>query len=204
LRAGERGGCGERKRADSHGEVGRLFPFKPPRVRPGAPITVLIPIPCATAWACLTRAPLLRVRSWRWSSWSWRRSDTRRWCCRLGRWTTRSSPWAVTLPSRPSPRTTRRSRSQWENAGCCRFEASDSVYSDAKGRNASRNVRGFRVGDRSSGRFATPADFPPHDCSPYSHVHVRRESLGFFHRPRTFLCRPVPNPALRCATDSSL
>jgi hypothetical protein len=35
------------------------------------------------------------------------------------------------------------------------------------------------LGDRSRGRFATHADFPPHDCSPYSHVHVRRESLGF-------------------------
>jgi hypothetical protein len=30
------------------------------------------------------------------------------------------------------------------------------------------------VGDRSSGRFATPADFPLHDCSPYSHADVRR------------------------------
>jgi hypothetical protein len=46
----------------------------------------------------------------------------------------------------------------------------------------------------SRGRFATPADFPPRDCSPYSHVHVRRERLGFVHRSRTILCRPVPNP----------
>ena len=36
-------------------------------------------------------------------------------------------------------------------------------------------------------RDATPADVPLHDCSPYSHVHVRRESLGFVHQ-----CRPVP------------
>jgi hypothetical protein len=50
------------------------------------------------------------------------------------------------------------------------------------------------VGDRSRGRFATPADLPLHDCSPYSHVHARRESLGFVHRSRAILCRPVPNP----------
>jgi hypothetical protein len=35
---------------------------------------------------------------------------------------------------------------------------------------------------------------PPHDCSPYSHVHVRRGSLGFVHRSRTSFCRPAPNP----------
>jgi hypothetical protein len=45
---------------------------------------------------------------------------------------------------------------------------------------------GIRVGDRSRGRFATPADFPLHECSPYSHVHVRRESLGFVPRSRPF------------------
>jgi hypothetical protein len=39
---------------------------------------------------------------------------------------------------------------------------------------------GFRVGDRSRGRFATPADFLRHGCSPYSHAHVRRDSLGVF------------------------
>jgi hypothetical protein len=52
----------------------------------------------------------------------------------------------------------------------------------------------FRVGDRSRGRFATPAQFPLHDCSPYSHVHARREILGFVPRSRTICCRPVPNP----------
>jgi hypothetical protein len=36
----------------------------------------------------------------------------------------------------------------------------------------------FRVGDRSRARFATPADFPRHGCSPYSQVHVRRERSG--------------------------
>jgi hypothetical protein len=43
----------------------------------------------------------------------------------------------------------------------------------------------FRVGDRSRGRFATPADSPLHDCSAYSHAHARRESLGFVPRSRT-------------------
>jgi hypothetical protein len=37
-----------------------------------------------------------------------------------------------------------------------------------------RIVTGFRVGNRSRGRFATPADFPRHDCTPYPHVHGRR------------------------------
>jgi hypothetical protein len=49
------------------------------------------------------------------------------------------------------------------------------------------------VGDRSRGRFASPADFPFQDCSPYSHVHVRRECLGFVPRSRANGCRPVPN-----------
>jgi hypothetical protein len=53
---------------------------------------------------------------------------------------------------------------------------------------------GFHVGDRSRGRFATPADFPLHDCSPYSHVHARRERLGFVHRSRAVFRRPCPNP----------
>jgi hypothetical protein len=53
------------------------------------------------------------------------------------------------------------------------------------------------LGDRSRGRFATPAaDFPLHDGSPYSHVHIRRDSLGLVHRSRTILCRSVPNPSV--------
>jgi hypothetical protein len=36
--------------------------------------------------------------------------------------------------------------------------------------------RDFRWGVSSRGRFATPADFPLHDCSPYRELHVRRES----------------------------
>jgi hypothetical protein len=30
----------------------------------------------------------------------------------------------------------------------------------------------------SRGRFATPADSPPHDCSPHSHVHARPRKFG--------------------------
>jgi hypothetical protein len=48
--------------------------------------------------------------------------------------------------------------------------------------------------------FRDAADSPLQDCSPYSHVHVRRESVGFVHRSRAILCRPVPNPngTIRC------
>jgi hypothetical protein len=53
---------------------------------------------------------------------------------------------------------------------------------------ANRN-EGFRVGDRSRGCYATPAEFPLHDW-----LHVRPESLGFLHRSRAIFCRPVPNP----------
>jgi hypothetical protein len=50
-------------------------------------------------------------------------------------------------------------------------------------------------------RFTTPADLPPHEFSPYSHVHVRRESLGIVHRSRAIIfCRPVPNLVFRFAT----
>jgi hypothetical protein len=49
------------------------------------------------------------------------------------------------------------------------------------------------VGDRSRGRFA---DSPRHDGSLYSHVHERRESLGFVPRSRAILSRPAPNPNL--------
>ena len=50
-----------------------------------------------------------------------------------------------------------------------------------------RIVTGFRVGDRSRGRFATL-----HDCSPYSHVHARREILGFVRCSRAIFCPPLP------------
>jgi hypothetical protein len=45
-------------------------------------------------------------------------------------------------------------------------------------------LEGFRVRDRSQGRFATPADFPLHDGTPYRVLHVRRWGLGLVHRSR--------------------
>jgi hypothetical protein len=59
-----------------------------------------------------------------------------------------------------------------------------------------RTESGFYVGDRSRGRFARPAGFPLHDCTPYSGLHARPESLGFVHRTRTIFCRHVPNPSV--------
>jgi hypothetical protein len=51
------------------------------------------------------------------------------------------------------------------------------------------------LGGRSLTRpFRDAAEAPRHDCSVYSHEHVRRECLGFVYRSRTVLCRPVPNP----------
>ena len=67
------------------------------------------------------------------------------------------------------------------------------------------------MGDRPRGRFATPADSPRQDCSPYSQVHVRRESLGFVHRSRSLFCRPRAKPwqtlrfapVLRCLQNTT-
>jgi hypothetical protein len=58
---------------------------------------------------------------------------------------------------------------------------------------ANRDGRDFGWEMRSRGRFATPTDSPRRDGSPYSHVDVRRESLGFVHRARALFCRAVPN-----------
>jgi hypothetical protein len=60
-------------------------------------------------------------------------------------------------------------------------------------RKSNRDFRGFGWGECSRGRFATPADFPRHDCSPYRGLRVRRWGLGFFRRSRAFFCRAVPN-----------
>ena len=50
----------------------------------------------------------------------------------------------------------------------------------------------------SRGRFATPADFPQHDGTPYRGLHVRRESLGFVHRlQRPFSVAPCQTLTLR-------
>jgi hypothetical protein len=50
-----------------------------------------------------------------------------------------------------------------------------------------------RVGGRSRGRYATPADFPRHDGTSYRGLRVRRWGLGSVHS-RAILCRAVPNP----------
>jgi hypothetical protein len=67
-----------------------------------------------------------------------------------------------------------------------------SVSSDQKV--ANRNGRDFRVGYRSRGRYATPADSPQHECTPYRELHARCERLGFVPRSRAIFCRAVPKP----------
>jgi hypothetical protein len=79
-------------------------------------------------------------------------------------------------------------------ACCCGDTwASEVSHSDAK-REANRNVRDFGWGDRSRGRYATPADSPLHGNTPYSHVHVRRIGLGFVSRSRTICWSPRAKP----------
>jgi hypothetical protein len=56
------------------------------------------------------------------------------------------------------------------------------------------------VGDRSRSRFATPAESPLRGCSPYSHLHIRRDRLGFVHRSRAIFYHPVPNPSVTIAS----
>jgi hypothetical protein len=53
------------------------------------------------------------------------------------------------------------------------------------------------VSPASAGGASYEGELPLHDCSPHSHVHLRRESLGVVHRSRTIFCRPVPNPPIR-------
>jgi hypothetical protein len=73
----------------------------------------------------------------------------------------------------------------------CACHAHSPPYSDAKVANR----------DRPRGRFTTPADFPRHDCSPYSHAHVRRERVGVVHRSRDhFLSPPCQTLTFRFAT----
>jgi hypothetical protein len=73
-------------------------------------------------------------------------------------------------------------RPLWSSTACT---SSRPAYSDEK---ANRNVRdfGWEIAHEA-------ADFPRHDCGPYSHVHVRRESLGFVARSRAIFCHAVPN-----------
>ena len=69
---------------------------------------------------------------------------------------------------------------------------------------ANRDERKFRVGDRSRDHFATPADFPLHDGSPYRGLRVRRWGLGFVHRSRTISLAPCKTLAFRFAFFASL
>jgi hypothetical protein len=50
------------------------------------------------------------------------------------------------------------------------------------------------VGNRSRGRYATPAGFPRHDGTPYWGLRIRQWGLGVVHRSRAIFCRAVPNP----------
>ena len=60
---------------------------------------------------------------------------------------------------------------------------------------ANRDGRDFGGGISSRGYFATPADFPRRDCSPYRGLHVHRESLGFVHRSRSITVAPCQTRA---------
>jgi hypothetical protein len=62
---------------------------------------------------------------------------------------------------------------------CVAKRSGESVVASYKRceRVANRNGRDFGWEMSSRGRFATPDDFPRHECSPFSHVHVRRERL---------------------------
>ena len=57
----------------------------------------------------------------------------------------------------------------------------DQVYSEMENklRIVTVRVSSSGVGDRSRGRFATPADFPRHDGTSYRRLRVRRWGLGF-------------------------
>jgi hypothetical protein len=52
---------------------------------------------------------------------------------------------------------------------------------------------GFRVGDRSRGRYATLAISLNTMVPRTAWLRVRRWGLGFVHRSRAILCRAVPN-----------
>jgi hypothetical protein len=64
---------------------------------------------------------------------------------------------------------------------------------------AMQKLRIVTVGNCSRGRFATAAEFPLLECSPYSHVHVRRERLGFVLRQGPLSVAPCLTLTLRFA-----
>ena len=65
-------------------------------------------------------------------------------------------------------------------------------------------ANGTNLGVRSAHEaVSTPAKFPLQECSPYSHVHARRERLGIVHRSRSHFLTPRALE-LRFATLSPL
>jgi hypothetical protein len=107
-----------------------------------------------------------------------------------GAWWRRWLPRVVTAPAPPPPRLSAlRSRAR----GCRSSRAPRGCQVCSEAHVANRKREGLRVGDRSRGRYATPADFRLHDGSSYRGLHVRRWGLGFVHHSRTILYRPVPN-----------
>jgi hypothetical protein len=54
-------------------------------------------------------------------------------------------------------------------------------------------VSGWEIGEVC---FATPADFPRHEGTPYRRLRARRWGLGFVHRSRIIFCRAVTNPSV--------
>ena len=94
----------------------------------------------------------------------------------------RRSCGSVSQPAHKAPSHRRVARRRITVTACVQHSSrrhtmrdrSPAAYSGEKVTN--RNVRDFGWEMSSRGRFATPADFPLHDCSPYSHVTNRRES----------------------------
>jgi hypothetical protein len=67
-----------------------------------------------------------------------------------------------------------------------------------KVRNVTVGISGW--GGRSRGCYATPADSPRHDGTPYRELHVRRECLGFVPGSKAIFCRAVPNLGVTICT----
>jgi hypothetical protein len=63
-------------------------------------------------------------------------------------------------------------------------------YSDARVANQTDSGFGWEREGSSHGRFATPADFPPQECSPYRGRHARRDSWGGVSRSRVISLSP--------------
>jgi hypothetical protein len=66
-------------------------------------------------------------------------------------------------------------------------------------------LSGFRVGDRSRGRYATPAGFPRHECSSYRGLYThppKVRDLSIVQGP--FSVDPCQTLMLRFATFASL